>query len=805
MSESEKTIAYCHSCGAAMNVTAVAPFTNVACPKCGKHTRVKREFGPYTLLRRHAVGGMSMVFAAQDNTLDREVALKILSEDYSADERRIDAFVEEARLTASFSHPHVVQVLKTGRAFGRFFIAMEFVPGGHFEARIRKLGKVPELEMLPLAIEVAEGLKAAHAAGLIHRDVKPGNILLDSEGHAKLVDFGLALVTQGGKAQAKELWATPYYVPPETVEGQEEDFRSDVYAFGATVYHALAGKPPCDEQSMATDKLREAKKAVRPLGEVEETISEATCRIIDKAMAYDPKDRFGSYDELIRELGESLQRLKAGTSESNASAKRRRAGLKRRERNRRLALVAGVALVAGGIVWISTRKDDGEVADGDPVVEVPELVEVEEPLDPEVSASIVQGYRAARSALEARDFRAAEKAFEALHVNPLVHEPTRTWAGVEAVMACYLDGSTERGRKLAAGVLKHVRGLAAGESEVGGGVLAALEQLDGFTPMKVAAPAGERATPEWLATAMLSGLKNWQQGFLEAGGECFSMIAKVRVEEQDEWGAIYQDLAGEFLEDLEVLSGPLFAGAPATAEACREAAYDLNSVRVGLKTRGRARFNVRAWQLDLVRQAKLLREADEAAARKQAEGAPGDGAGGGEVPAIGVVLAELEGYADACDFAGAVDYLMSLDGDPEGAELESLWTVAGLARDFLTDINADLTREHVTDDLELKSGEVVKEVWMDPATGGLVARDEVGDRVECGWADFTAGSLIQLHRVLVKKVAVEDERTRRHQCAIAFQWLAGERVRAQAAAAVLAESNESFRKSWEKVAGGLPD
>ena len=180
-----------------MDVSAVAPFSNVECPNCGKHTRVKREFGPYTLVRRHAVGGMSMVFVAHDNTLDREVALKILSEDFSADERRIAAFEEEARITASFSHPNVVRVLTTGRAFGRFYIAMEFVPGGHFEHQIRERGKIPELEMLPLAIEVAQGLKAAHAAGLIHRDVKPGNILLDAEGHAKLVDFGLALVTPG--------------------------------------------------------------------------------------------------------------------------------------------------------------------------------------------------------------------------------------------------------------------------------------------------------------------------------------------------------------------------------------------------------------------------------------------------------------------------------------------------------------------------------------------------------------------------------------------------------------------------------
>ena len=203
----------------------------------------------------------------------------------------------------------------TGRAFGRFYIAMEFVPGGHFEHQIRERGKIPEVEMLPLAIEVAQGLKAAHAAGLIHRDVKPGNILLDSEGHAKLVDFGLALVTQGGKAQATELWATPYYVPPETVEGQPEDFRSDIYAFGATLYHALAGKPSCGEESMATDVLRQAKKKVIPLSAADPSISVETCRIVEKAMAYEAENRFSSYDEMIANLAVALSHVKSGRAE----------------------------------------------------------------------------------------------------------------------------------------------------------------------------------------------------------------------------------------------------------------------------------------------------------------------------------------------------------------------------------------------------------------------------------------------------------------------------------------------------------
>ncbi|RYD25476.1 MAG: serine/threonine protein kinase, partial [Verrucomicrobiaceae bacterium] len=396
--QSPENIAHCHACGSPMNVEYVPPFSNVGCPACGEQNRVKCEFGPYTLVRRHAVGGMSMVFAAHDPTLHREVALKILSEDFSADERRITAFEEEARITASFSHPNVVRVLTTGKAFGRLYIAMELVPGGHFEHQIQERGQIPEIEMLPLAIEIAHGLKAAHAAGLIHRDVKPGNILLDAEGHAKLVDFGLALVTQGGKAKAAEIWATPYYVPPETIEGFPEDFRSDIYAFGATLYHALAGKPSCGEETMSTTILRDAKKKVIPLSLAAPWLSEETCKIVQRSMAYDPKDRFQSYDELITRLDVALKRLQTGTAGvSSGLAAKRRAKSKRQE----IAafVMAGLVLSAalgGGIWWVVRSGPQKQGGKPLTTARTPVLSDS----DVETATQIATSYREAHEAVE---------------------------------------------------------------------------------------------------------------------------------------------------------------------------------------------------------------------------------------------------------------------------------------------------------------------------------------------------------------------------------------------------------------------
>src|SRR5690606_17102560 len=139
-------------------------------------------------------------------------------------------------------------------------------------------------------------------------------------------------------------WATPYYVPPETIEGHVEDFRSDVYAFGAMLYHALAGKPPCDEESMATHVLREAKKKVQPLCTAASWLSPDTCAVVDKAMAYRPEDRFSSYEEMISRLQMALQRVQSGANAESEPAQHPRRQTKKRERL--LFIGGGLGLLA---------------------------------------------------------------------------------------------------------------------------------------------------------------------------------------------------------------------------------------------------------------------------------------------------------------------------------------------------------------------------------------------------------------------------------------------------------------------------
>jgi serine/threonine protein kinase len=771
-----------------MDVTSLAPFSKVECPACGAHTRVKREFGPYTLRQRLAIGGMSVVFTAHDNTLDREVALKILNENYSADERRISAFEEEARLTASLSHPHVVRVLTTGRAFGRFYIAMELVSGGHFEHQIRERGKIPEAEMLPMAIEVAQGLKAAHDAGLIHRDVKPGNILLDAKGNVKIVDFGLALVTKGGEAQATELWATPYYVPPETIEGYPEDFRSDIYAFGATLYHALAGRPSCGEETMATDLLRESKKKVIPLGQLEPGLSAEICGIVDKAMAYQPKDRFSSYEEMIAALDVAHKRLKSnagGDVESARSATKRQ---NRRRRNEITAMIMAALVVAVsatiGILWVT--RGGGEK----PKIPAPPVVAVEQPLDlSDIPTDVSSRYDEARAAVVAGDFETAARNFDRLRDNSDVQEPSRTWAGIEAVMAAYLNGEAAKARKLARLAVDHAENAGDGVDAIKSGLLPVLSDLHRLAPFQPEGPVKQQLDSVTAARWMISALKNWEQGMLDEAVVFFSAMSDTPLAPDSDWMAIYQNHSRNYLEDHKLLTSQVFADFPVDKEGCDRAISELAEKQVRLKTRGRAKFNISAWQLELSRHGNLLGKAV----------APPPPARPVQID-MPVVLAVLKNKAQKCEFQQAAEHVKSLKGRlPEESQV-SLYLLTVSAATFLTDLEKDLKAPDLPQTVRLKAGGVLNGITADES-GNL--RDSAGRLVR--WADVEPDSLIELHRNFVRTPANEDERLRRHGCAIAFDWLAGDKNRAEAAASRLAAENPQFRNLWEKIAVGLPE
>lgn len=801
-------IAVCSACGKPMRIASLAPFTNVACPSCGVHNRVKCEFGPYRLVKRHAIGGMSLVFLAHDRTLDREVAVKVLNEDYSADARRIAAFEEEARVTASFSHPHVVRVFTTGRAFGRFYIAMELVVGGHLEERIKKQRAIPEAEMLPLAIQVVEGLKAAHRAGLIHRDIKPGNILLDGQGNAKIVDFGLALLLDpGGKAKAQEIWATPYYVPPETIEGHPEDFRSDMYAFGATLYHALAGRPPCNEESMATTVLREAKRKVVPLHKVAPSLSERTCALVDRAMAYQPAQRFGSYDELLSYLHDALKHVRKGRGRSLGKADGRgaavvgkadargaaagrvgnAAGVERLMVGLGMAAVAAACLVA---VWWVTRR---------PAVEVPSGV-----VGAGVGGAVVAdgaglAMRAAElreealAAMKAGDYGKAQVKFGVMRDDVSVGEPQRSLAAAEAVLMAFIgmpeSGSDEPVKAEAGLAMRHV-GRAALDSGMKGWLPAVLGRLAGGSGSAAAAVVKEpTGGGEQILCCMLLGAAAWNAGALEEAGRQFGRAASAVPGKDGGWAAGYAEMAQEYLADRKWLSDPVFSVVPADAEACRRAIAGVEEIGRKLKTRGRAQFQVASWKAQLEGE---LRKLDE-------------GKGGGKVLAGGLreVVAELEKFAGQCRFAEAAAYIEGLGGAVSAETRSGLLALTRQAQAFLEGMEKDLQGTELNQPGRLKDRQVFVKVT---GAGGGGLRLETLDGVgrEVAWALIDPGHVLEIHARAVRDRVGGAGTPERKLGAVAFMWLALDRAAAVEWGDELAASDAAMKVLWEKVKAALP-
>lgn len=790
MPEAEPEIANCEACGSPMDVSAVGPFTNVECPSCHSHTRVKREFGPYTLVRRHAIGGMSMVFVARDTTLNREVVVKILSEEFSADEKRIGAFEEEARTTASISHPHVVRVLTTGHAFGRFFIAMEFVTGGHFEHHIRERGRIPEMEVLPLAIQVAEGLKAAKAAGLIHRDVKPGNILLDASGAAKLVDFGLALVTKGGKAKAEEIWATPYYVPPETIEGHEEDFRSDIYAFGATFYHALAGVPPCSEESMDTKRLREAKQQVKPLREAAPDVTAETCAVIDRCMAYSPDGRYRSYVDLISDLKLAMQHAPAAAMAQAAAAPA--VGRKRSRGAGNLPIWIGSAAVIAALVGVLVMFSGDEPE--------PAPVEVAGPTAPaavdhanaaaETGGLEVAGfYRDAASALQRGDFEQASRLFSQVRDHPDVLEPTASWAACEAVASAWMNGESAKARDEADLAFQHIQNAEKLQSGVKSTLLKGLKALRGLRPVILSeeAPKSDAA----LLVVWLSSLRNWEQGMPDKAEPGFRVVVDAASSGNRAWLKPHAQWAGEYLADLETLRKAEPASFNVDPDKARELANELDAIHATLKTRGRARFNVRCWQLELERAARRLPVTPEKSTDD----------GGTHSP--GALPDGLMTHVAACEFEDAISQLKKWKPG-EDAGVKQREGLIRLLQSSLT-LLAELGEQAAGARLEIQSrdGKVFEEV-VEGSPLGLTLKGPDAAETELGWGEISPDSVIDLHRTLARGSSSSVDGLRRHEQAIAFDLLVGNVERAKAAGDRLAAVSESFKRRWEGMPGLVP-
>jgi eukaryotic-like serine/threonine-protein kinase len=313
----------CPACGTLIDTTNVEPLARVECPKCGEKVRVDRTFDNFVLLETLGVGGMGTVYKARDTLLDRLVALKLLRKDLGEEIDYGARLQQEARVAASVNHPNVIQVFSSGADHGQFYLVMELVDRGSLDDFIEEQKRLPEELVLEAGIQVAKGLRAAYAKGLIHRDVKPANILFADEHMAKIGDFGLAGVAAETAESRGEIWGTPYYVAPERLNNEAEDFRSDIYSLGATLFHAVAGTAPIEGETNSATALRELKNQPLDLNAIAPNVSALTAQVLHRMIAPDPAQRFSSYDELVAELERAERKLTGKEDPETARRKRR--------------------------------------------------------------------------------------------------------------------------------------------------------------------------------------------------------------------------------------------------------------------------------------------------------------------------------------------------------------------------------------------------------------------------------------------------------------------------------------------------
>ncbi|MBI4616751.1 MAG: protein kinase [Planctomycetes bacterium] len=263
-----------------------------------------RTFGHFDLVRLLGRGGMGQVYEAYDSSLDRLVAVKVLAEGLRKDTSVLSRFYNEARATSRIQHPNVVAIHFVGCLDGQPFFAMEHVDGESVADLSERDGKIPHDRALEIVTQAARGLAAAELAGVIHRDVKPSNLLLAGDGAVKLVDFGLAKQTQVSSDISSQgmLLGTPAYMSPEQASGDTADFRSDVYSLGMTFYQLLAGQRPFPSDTAVTLITAQLTRDPVPLEAVAPECPPRTIRVVEKMIEKDRTRRHASYDELIRDL-----------------------------------------------------------------------------------------------------------------------------------------------------------------------------------------------------------------------------------------------------------------------------------------------------------------------------------------------------------------------------------------------------------------------------------------------------------------------------------------------------------------------
>jgi len=312
-----------------------------------------QRVGGYRIIERVGRGGMGTVYKAEQVDLQRIVALKVISEEHTKDKDFVDLFIHEARAAAKLNHPNIVQVYDVKRHNEYYYFSMEFVSGGSVQEILNKQKKISADQAVQMILDAAKGLDYAHKKGIIHRDVKPDNLMLSETGMIKIGDMGLArgLEEKVGPEEETSVIGTPHYIAPEQVLGRQADFRSDIYSLGATAYRMLAGITPFSAPSVRDLVNKKVREDAASILEQSPEVPRAVSDVVARMMARDPDRRYQSMSEVITDL----ERYQRGLAEAATEARREHStavGMLMSNRTS-VGIAAGlVLLVVGGIVAV---------------------------------------------------------------------------------------------------------------------------------------------------------------------------------------------------------------------------------------------------------------------------------------------------------------------------------------------------------------------------------------------------------------------------------------------------------------------
>ncbi len=287
----------------------LAPLGTVPCSKCGHPIMMPMMIRQFELRSVVGSGGMGTVYRAWDTTLERMVAVKLMRKELLNDQKALESFYREARACARLNHTNIVHIYSFDEWEGQQYLVMELADHGSLDARIEKLRLLQELDMLDIGVKIASALDLALKHDLLHRDIKPGNILFNADHEPKLIDFGLARKADVEHEVEDVTWGTPYYVAPEKIKREPETFLSDMYSLGATLYHAMTGHVPFEAPTVEEVIVAQVQTPLTPPNLVVPEITQATSDALVKAMAKTPAERFLSFDEFIMALTAARSQL----------------------------------------------------------------------------------------------------------------------------------------------------------------------------------------------------------------------------------------------------------------------------------------------------------------------------------------------------------------------------------------------------------------------------------------------------------------------------------------------------------------